>query len=65
MYRFPGGPMMHNPLATPSMILNCIFMLITLAGFVFILITAWRFMRAHEQLANAARDIAINLKPKE
>jgi len=65
MYRIPGGPMMHNPLSTPSIILNCLFMLITLAGFAFFVVTAWRFMRAHEQLASAVKDIAISVKPKE
>jgi hypothetical protein len=43
-------------------------MLIVLAGWVFFLVTAWRFMRAHESIARAMatfKDASIDLKPKE
>jgi len=63
----PRYPLMQHHFL-PSMILNCIFMLIVLAGWVFFLVTAWRFMRAHESLASVMatlKDASINLKPKE
>jgi hypothetical protein len=40
-------------------------MLITLAGFVFLLVVAWRFMKAHEALASAFKDASLRLIPKE
>ncbi len=63
----PRYPMMQ-PHFSPSIIVNWIFMLIVLAGWVFFLVTAWRFTRAHESIASALatiKDVSINLKPKE
>jgi hypothetical protein len=40
-------------------------MLISLAGLVFFLVVAWRFMKAHEALASAFKDTVIGLKSKE
>jgi hypothetical protein len=64
---YPRYPMIQSHFL-PSIILNCIFMLIVLAGWVFFLVTAWRFTRAHESIASALatiKDASINLKPKE
>jgi len=52
----------------PSFILHGVLMLVVLAGWVFFLVTAWRFMRAHESIAGALatlKDASISLKPKE
>jgi Flp pilus assembly protein TadG len=40
-------------------------MLITLAGFVFLSVVAWRLMKAHEMLASALKDVASSLRTEE
>jgi hypothetical protein len=50
------------------MFVHWIFMLIVLAGWVFFLVTAWRFMKAHESIASVMatlKDASVSLKPKE
>jgi cytochrome bd-type quinol oxidase subunit 1 len=44
--------MMHHRLLA-VVVVHWIFALIVLAGFVFFLVTAWRYMRAHETIARA------------
>jgi hypothetical protein len=63
----PRFPMMQ-PYFSPFMFVHWIFMLIVLAGWVFFLVTAWRFMRAHESIASVMatlKDASVSLKPKE
>jgi len=63
----PRYPMMQPHFLAFSVI-HWIFGLIVLAGWVFFLVTAWRFMRAHESLANVMtilKDNSITVKPKE
>jgi hypothetical protein len=46
-----------------------ICMLVLLAGYVFLSVVAWRFMKAHEMLVStikdASKDVSISLRPKE
>jgi uncharacterized membrane protein len=58
------NPMMYGHLLAFS-IVHCVIALVVLAGFVFFLVTAWRFMRAHEQIACTLKDVAVIPKPKE
>jgi uncharacterized membrane protein len=46
-------------------IIHCLSALIVLAGVAFFLITVWRFMRAHEKIACALKDLAVIPKTKE
>lgn len=64
MHPIRPNPMMHTHLLAFS-IVHWISALIVLAGCVFFLITAWRFMRAHEQIACTLKDVAVIPKPKE
>ena len=60
--------MMHYHFISPFAIYQGIFMLLILAGYVFSLVIAWRFMRAHESLASmlaTLKDTSLSLKPKE
>lgn len=64
----PRYPMMMQPHFSPFMFVNWFFMLIVLAGWVFLLVTAWRFMKAHESIASVMvvlKDASVVLKPKE
>jgi hypothetical protein len=59
---------MMQPHFSPFMFVHWIFMLIVLAGWVFFLVTAWRFMKAHESIASVMatlKDASVSLKPKE
>jgi hypothetical protein len=40
-------------------------MLVGLVGFVFVLVVAWRLMKAHEALASALKNISVSSRPKE
>ncbi len=42
-----------------------LFLLLILAGYVFMVIISWRFMRAHESLAGSIKEIAAGFKIKE
>jgi hypothetical protein len=57
--------MMHPYLVSLLLVLQGLFMLIALAGFVFLLLVAWRCMKAHEAMAAACKDAAISLIPRE
>ncbi len=59
--RLPAHPMMYGGFGLGFAIVSWICALIMLAGFVFFLVTAWRYMRAHEQLSNAVKEI-VSLK---
>lgn len=58
-------PMMNNPFVAVFFVLHLIVGLIVLAGFVFFLYTAWRLMRAHEQIASKLKDVDALTKPKD
>lgn len=62
MYPRFDGPLFYYHSYLPLAIISWICMLIALAGFVFFLVTAWRFMRAHEELSGTLREIAGSLK---
>jgi hypothetical protein len=58
--------MMHPYFMSPlAAILQGIGMLVLLAGYVFLAVVAWRFMKAHEVLASAIKNTSISLGPKE
>jgi hypothetical protein len=57
--------MMHPYFVSLFAIWQSLFMLLMLAGFVFFLVVAWRFMKAHETLASTLKDAVISLRPKE
>jgi hypothetical protein len=57
--------MMHPYYGSQFVIWQSLCMLIVLAGFVFALVVAWRFMKAHETLASTLKNTSISLKPKE
>jgi hypothetical protein len=57
--------MMHPYFIAQFAIWQSFFRLIMLAGFVFFLVVAWRYMKAQESLASTLKDAVISLRPKE
>jgi hypothetical protein len=58
---------MMNPyfMPLPVAAFQGICQLALLAGYVFLAVVAWRFIKAQETLASAIKDAAVSLRPEE
>ncbi len=62
--RYPNL-MMHGRFFTAFAIVHWVLGLVVLAGFVCFLFAVWRFVKAHERIASALKEMAAVSRPKE